>query len=98
MAQRVDEAKYEAMITALYTFATNVYNTASEMQSLATVCTQVLSAEDKAVGEIQTKINDCQVKYADATEKAKKIAAAMQEELDEQRKEDQVWSGDDEEE
>ena len=95
MAQRVDEAKYEAMISALYAFASNVYNAASEMQSLASVCAQELSEEDKAVGEIYTRIRDCQLKYAEATAKAKSIAAAMQEELDEQRKEDQIWDSDD---
>ena len=94
MAQRVDEAKYEAMISALYTFASNVYSAASEMQSLASVCAQALGEEDKAVGEIYTKIKDCQLKYAEATNEAKSIAAEMQEELDEQRKEDQVWSSD----
>ena len=94
MAQRVDEDKYEAMISALYAFASNVYTAASEMQSLASVCAQALSEEDKAVGEIYTKIKDCQLKYAEATNQAKSIAAAMQEELDEQRKEDQVWSSD----
>ena len=50
MAQRVDEAKYEAMISALNTFASNVYTASSEMQSLASVCTQALGEEDKAVG------------------------------------------------
>ena len=96
MAQRVDEAKYEAMISALYKFASNVYTSASEMQSLASVCAQALSEEDKAVGEIYKKIKDCQLKYAEASNQAKAIAASMQEELDEQRKEDQVWSSDDE--
>ena len=65
------------------------------MQTLASVCTQALGEEDKAVPEIYAKIRDCQLKYAEATNQAKAIAAAMQEELDEQRKEDQVWSNDD---
>lgn len=89
---RIDEAKYEAMISALYRFASQVYVSASEMQTLASVCTQALGEEDKAVPEIYAKIKDCQLKYAEATNQAKAIAAAMQEELDEQRKEDQVWS------
>lgn len=92
---RIDEAKYEAMISALYRFASQVYVSASEMQTLASVCTQALGEEDKAVPEIYAKIRDCQLKYAEATNQAKAIAAAMQEELDEQRKEDQVWSNDD---
>lgn len=95
MAQRVDEAKYEAMIAALYKFASSVYTSASEMQSLASVCAQALSEEDKAVGEIYKKIKECQLKYAEATEQAKSIAAAMQEELDEQRKENEVWNSED---
>lgn len=95
MAQRVDEAKYEAMIAALYKFASNVYTSASEMQSLASVCAQALSEEDNAVGEIYKKIKECQLKYAESTEQAKSIAAAMQEELDEQRKEDEVWNSED---
>lgn len=95
MAQRVDEAKYEAMISALNAFASNVYTASSEMQTLASVCTQVLGEEDKAVGEIYSKIRNCQLKYADACNQAKSIAAAMQAELEQQRKEDQIWSEDD---
>jgi DNA repair ATPase RecN len=95
MAQRVDEAKYEAMIAALQTFASNVSTAASEMQSLASVCVQALSEEDQAVGEIYNKIRDCQLKYAEATNQAKSIAAAMQEELAEMKAEEQIWSSDD---
>ena len=95
MAQRVDEAKYEAMIAALYKFASNVYTSASEMQTLAYGCAQILGDEDKAVAEIYKKIKECQLKYAEATNQAKDIAAAMQEELDEQRKENEVWNSED---
>lgn len=94
MAQRVDEAKYEAMISALNTFASSVKSASSEMQTHAYGCAQVLSEEDKAVNEIYAKIKDCQLKYAAACTQAQKIAQAMQEELDEQRKEDRVWSSD----
>ncbi len=95
MAQRVDEAKYEAMIAALYKFASNVYNSSSEMQTLAMVCAQALGEEDKAVGEIYKRIKECQLKYADATDQAKSIASEMQAELDEQRKENEVWNSED---
>lgn len=94
MAQRVDEQKYEAMIAALYRFASNVYTAASEMQTLASVCAQALGSEDAAVGEIYLKIKDSQEKYADATGQAKAIAGAMQQELDDIRKEREVWSSD----
>ena len=95
MAQKVDEAKYEAMISALYTFANNVSTASSEMQSIAAVCVQALSEEDEAVGEIYSRIQDCQQKYEIACTQAKSIAAAMQEELDAQREERQTWSSDD---
>lgn len=95
MAQRVDEARYEAMISTLYRFASNVYSASSEMQSLASVCAQTLGDEDSAVGEIYKKIRDSQLKYADATTQAKAIAEAMRAELDEIKAEQAVWSNDD---
>lgn len=92
---RINEQKYEEMISVLHTFATNVYNASSEMQSLATVCASALGDEDPAVAQITSQINDCQVKYADVCETARSIANEMQEELDEQRKENEMWSSDD---
>lgn len=94
MAERVDEAKYEAMIEALHTFASNVYTAASSMQDLAYGCAQKLSEEDKAAVEIYKRIKACQLNYAKATEKAREIATAMREELDEQKKEDDLWNED----
>jgi len=94
--RRIDEPKYEAMISALYTFASNVYVAASELQTLASACAQVLGEEDIAVKEIYKKVKECQLSYASATNLAKKIAAAMQEELDEARKEREVWENDQE--
>ena len=95
MAQRVDEQKYETMIAALQMFAGNVYTAASEMQTLAYTCVQAIGDEDKAVPEIYQKVKDAQLKYAEATNQAKSIASAMQEELDEIRKEKEVWNSDD---
>ena len=94
MAQRIEEAKYEAMISALYAFANNVYSASTEMQSLTAVCSQALYEEDKAVPEIYAKIKGCQLKYAEACAQARAIAQAMREELEEQKKEDQVWAND----
>jgi len=91
---RIDEKKYEDMISALHTFASNVYNASSEMQSLATVCASALGDEDPAVSQITSKINECQVKYSDACDTARSIANEMQEELDEQRQENDVWAED----
>ena len=91
---RVNETKYAAMISALNAFASNVYTAASEMQTLASVCAQVLGEEDSGVKEIYAKVKACQLQYAAATTQAKKIAASMQEELDDAKKEESVWSGD----
>ena len=95
MASIVNEAKYEAMISALNKFASTVYTKSSEMQSLATVCRSALGDTDEGSAEIYKKISECQVKYADAAKEARDIAAQMQEELDEQRKEREVWANDD---
>ena len=89
---RVNEAKYNQMISALYTFAGNVYTSASELQTLASVCVSAIGEEDSAVPKIYNDIKACQLKYMEAVEQAKKIAAAMQEELDEQKKEEAIWN------
>ena len=91
---RVNEANYSAMISALYTFASNVYTASSEMQTLASACAQVLGEEDSGVKEIYAKVRACQLQYAEATAQAKKIAAAMQEELDEAKREEAAWASD----
>lgn len=95
MADKINEPKYEAMISALSTFASSVYAASSELQSLASVCVQAIGDDDKAAPEIYKRIKDSQLKYADATDQAKDIAAKMQEELDDARKEDNVWNGSD---
>lgn len=95
MAYVMDEAKYEAMISALHTFASNIDLASSEMTTLASVCVAALSEEDRAVGEIYKNIKDCQLKYSKAAGQAKIIAQLMQQELDESRKENAVWNNSD---
>lgn len=95
MAERINEANYSAMITALYSFANNVYTSASEMQSLASVCVQAIGDEDNAAGEIYKRIKECLLKYAEATEMAKGIAEKMQEELEAAKEDRNNWSSDD---
>lgn len=92
MANRIDESKYEAMISALYQYATNVYTHASKMHTAAVIIKGALGEDDKGAQEAYRHVTQCQEKYADVTEMAKKIAKAMQEELDEQRKEDAIWN------
>jgi hypothetical protein len=95
MANQVSEQCYEKMISELYSFANNVYNSASEMQTLASVCAQALNEEDPAVQQIYAKIKGCEEKYANATGLAKNIASAMQAELDYMRKEREGWNSND---
>lgn len=91
---RVDEAKYEAMIEALNTFANQVSTAVAEMESIAATSVNAIGSEDAAVAPINAQIRKSREKYDLAVQEAKRIAAAMQEELDEQRKEREVWDGD----
>ncbi len=94
MADRIDEGKYKAMIWALETFASKVSTASTELQSLAGTCAQSLSEEDKAIAPIYQQVRKCQEKYGEAATEARRIAGLMQGELEEQRKEDQVWAED----
>lgn len=95
MAERINEANYNAMISALNRFAGTVYTSASEMQSLASVCVQAIGDEDNAAGEIYKRIKECLLKYTEATELAKSIAASMQQELDAAKEDRDNWGSDD---
>ena len=94
MADRVVESKYESMISALNKFATNVTTKSSDMQSLANICRNALGEGDEGAEQIHKKISECITKYAKAAAEAKSIAQKMQTELDNQRKERDVWSSD----
>lgn len=94
MAERVIESNYGEMISALYTFASNVYTKASEMQTVASVAASALGDEDSGVAETYKKLRECQLKYCEAVDMAKHIAATMQEELDEIKKEREIWESD----
>ena len=93
---RISETCYENMMTALYTFANVVYSKATEMQTLAYMCADVLGEEDSGAKEIYKKVSDTRIKYAEAVKEAKDIAAALQEELENQKKEAQIWNSEDE--
>lgn len=94
MATKIIDANYEAMIAALYRFSSTVYVKSSEMQTHASVCTQALGEGDQAAAAIYTRIRDCHLKYAEATERAKTLAQLMQAELDRKWEEDKEWSND----
>ena len=93
MAQRINETKYKNMISGLYHFAGTVYTKASEMQIAALVVKQALGENDTGAKEAYNHVKHCQEKYAIVVEEAKRIAQLMQEELDDQLKERNVWQG-----
>ena len=95
MAQKVDEAKYGAMIDALKAFASAVSSAVDEMDSIVNECVQNLSQEDEAVGQISSRIKGCEKKYLECCKQALTIAQEMQQELEAQQKEREIWSEDD---
>ncbi|MCD7822444.1 MAG: hypothetical protein LUG86_00230 [Oscillospiraceae bacterium] len=95
MADVYNEQNYQAMMQALYAFASNVYSVQSELQTLAGVCAGALVSGDQAVEEINKKITACTVKYAEIAERAGKLAEELQAEIDHHRKEDAIWAEDD---
>ena len=92
---RIDEARYESMISELNSFASKIGSSATELQSISSTCISAIGSDDKAVPTIVAKINLSVSKYMEAAADAKSIAQKMQEELDEQRREDQEWQGED---
>lgn len=95
MADRVVEANYENMIEALSNCAKDIYDDAAELLNQANVCASALGDSDSAVPVILEKVTGCQQKYAECAAAAMDIANAMQTELEEIRKEKDVWESDD---
>ena len=94
MADKIIEAKYEAMINALNQFAVKVGSLADEMDGKSVEAASVLSDEDVAAPQICRNIRESVKKYMYACKDAINIAKAMQEELDEARKEYEIWNED----
>lgn len=94
MADTINRKKYEAMITALNTFAANVSRIAEEMQTMAAVCARTLGDEDHAIEPIYQKVSESSRKYEDATVEAKNIAALMEQELEQKAEDEGNWSSD----
>ena len=95
MASRISERNYAEMINALCVFAKNISEQSDDMLVTAYTCTQALGDSDEASGQILGKIQVCQQKYGEAAAMAIDIAKAMQEELEKQRSERQIWQNDD---
>lgn len=95
MADRVNEQNYESMISALQQYASKIDTEVDNMQSLGNTCVQAIGEEDNAVSQIVSKLKACEKKYLEAAKQALDIAKSMQEELDAQKKEDELWNSDD---
>lgn len=92
---RIDEKKYEDMIQELNSFHSTVINSSEEMLSTVETCAQGLGDDDPAATASLRDIKKSALHYKKAALKAKKIADAMTEELEEQRKEREVWNDND---
>ena len=95
MAERVRVENYENMIEALSGCAQKIYDDAAELLNQANICASALGDSDNAVPQILQKVTECQQKYAECAGQAMDIAGAMQEELEEMAKENDVWESDD---
>jgi len=95
MANRVIEANYENMITALQTSAKEIYNDATQLLTYASTCASALGEGDTGAANILANVQKAQQSYAECSAEAMNIAAAMQEELEEMQKERDVWADDD---
>ncbi|MBR0381905.1 MAG: hypothetical protein IJH71_05640 [Eubacterium sp.] len=92
MPQEINEKKYNAMISALYTYARDTKTTISELSSSAQSVANVLGTDDDAIAKITADINTISDKYELAAAEAVRIASLMQQELEEaQRRERNAW-------
>lgn len=95
MADNIRNANYQAMMQALYNFHGRVYILASELHNVGLVASSALDEEDHAVPAIREELRRATVKYADLTKQAMDIAKAMEEELENVKKEQSIWNGTD---
>jgi len=90
---RVNQPAYEAVISQLNTTAAKIEETVGILADGVNKLAGTLGEEDSAIGPIQTKVAESQGKYEEAVAEARRIAAAMQEELERALQEENVWSG-----
>lgn len=91
MAERMIESNYQAMLEALYHFASRTGTLASNMQTLALIASSALEDEDTAVPAIYKQIRDCTVQYSNLADQAQAIAASISKELELGKTEHTVW-------
>lgn len=95
MASNINEAAYETMIGALNSFASKITELAGNLGAASDLCRSALSDDDAAIEPLCEKVKVSKGKYEACAATAKSIAGSMAEELEEARRERQVWSGND---
>lgn len=95
MADRINEQNYESMISTLKQYASRIHSEVETMQGIGNACIQAIGDEDEAVGKIVSDLRSCERKYLEAAKQALSIANTMQEELDAQRREREIWNSED---
>ena len=91
MADRVNEAKYNAMIESLAKFSSAIKLHQSELQTLSLTATSILG-EDSANSQIYKSIKDCTLAYAELAKEADRIRGLLAQELTSAKEEEKVWN------
>lgn len=81
MADYVNKTNYHNMIQALRDFATKTADTIEQLTAACSTCIQTLGEDDVLSTILPDKEKDVVAKYAAAIEEARRIADAMEEEL-----------------
>lgn len=84
MAQNIDEAKYESMISALSTFITQVSEACDDMEDAGKQCVENMDG-DEASTRSNDKLAGCIAKYRETLEEAQGLINKMQQELENAR-------------
>ena len=94
MADYMNPTNYNNMIAALNTFAAKTMETCEKLNTACTQCITVLGEDDVAAAKITTSARGRCAKYEELVLEAKRIAADMQQELDDYYKPEDTYTGD----
>lgn len=94
MADYMNPTNYNNMIEALNTFAAKTLETCEKLNTACTQCVTVLGQDDVASVKITTSASVISAKYQELVLEAKRIAADMQQELQEYYERERSYAGD----
>lgn len=94
MADYMNPTNYNNMIEALNTFAAKTLETCEKLNTACTQCVTVLGQDDVATTKITTSASVICAKYEELVLEAKRIAADMQQELQEYYERERAYAGD----